>query len=362
MSELGEELLSDIESAFTTAVKSDKDIAWLQKRIDKGGKWRDAEEYAARLGELKSQALQGCITADRLPDSRMSRELAEEVLTPALSGNYRMVVEAAARVQENLNETAGIGLKAVRPELNMNRIEGLVERISEGESFDAVSWLLGDPVVNFTMAVTDETVEANADFHARSGLSPKIVRISEGNCCPWCDDLAGVYDYPAPREIYQRHRNCRCQVIYTPEKGRYQDAHTKKIFETERDARIEHSKAIQEKAKRDAFVQSITRNPAKLGEYTPSSLKKELEDQGFSVLPLARGPHKGRSFEDGGGWKINFGNDGLIQYHPAERSHHQGAYYKISDSKRGIIHYTTKGEEIDVRASQASGRQIIKHL
>lgn len=343
MSELGEQLLGAIENDFTSAIGNDKKIAWLEKRISTAGKWRDAEEYAALLGEHKSRALQKNITAGVLPDGRMTKELAEEVLTPTLTANYRMAVEASARVQESLNEAAGIGMKAVRPELNADRIRGLVNRISAGESFEDVFWLLGEPVVNFTQAAADETLEANVDAHAGAGLSPKIIRIAEGNCCKWCSELEGEYDYPPPQDVYRRHENCRCQVIYTPSKRVYQDVHTKKKFETERDARIDHSKAIQEKAEREAFAQSIVRAPGKLAEYTPGSLKKELENRGFSVKPLSRGAHKGKTFEDGGGWKVNFGNDGLIQYHPEKRSHHEGAYYKISTSTGGIRRFDLSG-------------------
>ena len=42
--------------------------------------------------------------------------------------------------------------------------------------------------------------------------------------------LAGVYNYPdVPEDVYRRHNNCRCQVIYDPKDGsRKQDVHDKK--------------------------------------------------------------------------------------------------------------------------------------
>ena len=240
MSELGEQLLGAVESDFTNALERDRMIAKLRRKIDNGGTWADAEDYAARLGELKSRALQGNITAAALPEGRMSRELAEEVLTPALEENYRLALEAAAQVQEGLNEAAGIGMKAVRPKLNTDRIRGITERIGDSEDFEDVAWLLGEPVVNFTQAVADETLGENVEAHAGAGLSPKIIRIAEGDCCKWCSALEGEYDYPPPEDVYRRHENCRCQVLYQPAKGQYTDVHTKKQFETERDARIAH--------------------------------------------------------------------------------------------------------------------------
>lgn len=278
MSELGESLLEAIEKAFTEDLGADRIIAGIRRRIDNAGTYADAEAYAARLGELKSRALQENITAAVLPEGRMSRDLAKEVLTPALEENYRLALEAAAQVQEGLNEAAGIGMKAVRPKLNTERIQGLVDRIGDSESFEDVSWLLGDPIVNFTQSVADETLEENAEFHAGAGLSPKIERIAEGNCCKWCAELEGEYDYDdKPRDIFRRHENCRCTVLYKPAKGKYTDVHSKKEFETQRDARIAKVEEIRAKKEREDNARRTIRERISSGRY---SLK--LPDQKYA--------------------------------------------------------------------------------
>lgn len=87
-------------------------------------------------------------------------------------------------------------------------------------------------------------------------------------------------------------------------------------------------------------------NPKKLfSKYTPKTLKSALEQGGFEVKTLKRGSLKGVDFTNGGGYKVNFGDDGLLQYHPASGSHHGGAYYKISTGKGGIHHYELDGKE-----------------
>lgn len=100
------------------------------------------------------------------------------------------------------------------------------------KSFDNVSWLLGDPITNFCMSIVDEAVRANADLHYQAGLSPKIVRTTDGKCCEWCSRLAGTYDYDkvsnTGNDVFRRHRNCGCVVEYYPGDGRKQNAHTKK--------------------------------------------------------------------------------------------------------------------------------------
>lgn len=269
MSELGEGLLEAIEKDFTEDLQTDRMIAGIQRKIDRGGTWADAEAYAARLGELKSRALQNNITAAVLPEGRMSRELAEEILMPALEENYRLVLDAAAQVQESLNQKAGIGLKAVRPEMNTDRVQGLVERIGESENFEDVSWLLGDPVVNFTQSVADETLEENAEFHAGAGLSPKIERIAEGNCCKWCAELEGEYDYDdKPRDIFRRHENCRCTVVYKPVKGKVSDVHSKKQFETTREARIDRIESLRVKKEQEDNARREIRKRINSGRYS----------------------------------------------------------------------------------------------
>ena len=37
----------------------------------------------------------------------------------------------------------------------------------------------------------------NAKFHKELGLEPKLIRKAEANCCKWCNQLDGVYNYSA---------------------------------------------------------------------------------------------------------------------------------------------------------------------
>ncbi|MCD8180731.1 MAG: hypothetical protein LUF26_04545 [Firmicutes bacterium] len=93
-------------------------------------------------------------------------------------------------------------------------------------------------------------------------------------------------------------------------------------------------------------IQEHISNPQTLfSEYTPETLKNALEQGGFDVKPLARGSLKGVDFTDGGGYKVNFGDGGLLQYHPASGSHHGGAYYKTSTGKGGTHRYDLDGKE-----------------
>ena len=91
---------------------------------------------------------------------------------------------------------------------------------------------LDQVLTNIAQNYVDEYVEKNAQFRTESGLKVRIVRSTDGKCCEWCTKMAGVYSYPAPKDVYRRHDNCGCTVTYFSEKGA-QDSHTKETLRQE---------------------------------------------------------------------------------------------------------------------------------
>ena len=369
MADLAKQLVEAVEKAFTRNCKTDIVVSGIERTLKKNGvSYREAEEYSARLGELLAKAYQETITPDLLPNGKLDADLAEELMRTLLSQNYERAAEVAARVQTSLNRSAGLGIKGLQPAVNEDRLDGLINKAASYESYDKAAWVLNEPVVNYTQSAVEDTIRKNADAHFNAGLQPKIRRISVGGCCKWCNRLAGVYAYPVKREIYKRHERCRCLVLYDPGDGKIQDAHTKVIYDRSvknaekaaREARIKEIQKSEIQREGTKLAERIARDPGTLAEFTPESLKQEFEDHGFSVKPLAKGKLKNINFEDGGGWKINYGSEGLIQYHPEEKSHHQGAYYKISSGVSGIHWYDLEGREINVEASRIAGRQIVE--
>ena len=122
-----------------------------------------------------------------------------------------------------------MGIKAIKPKVNQDRIDGIINRVSSEPVYNDVSWLLDEPVVTFSESIVDEFIEENASFHYKSGLSPKIVRIPEAGACKWCKAVAGTYRYPdVPKDVFRRHDFCRCVVDYTPGDGKWQNVHNKR--------------------------------------------------------------------------------------------------------------------------------------
>lgn len=239
-------LLKKIKSEFEGA-RLDSEVLkdLLSKLHHSKASYLDANQYAIEIGEILSKALGASLTNETLPDGKMYYNIAQRVLTDVLGRNHELVSDYAEQVQKNLNSEAKIGLAAQVPELNQDRIDGLVNRLASEESFDDVRWLLEEPVVNFTQSIIDDSIQKNAEFHHKVGLSPKIVRRVVGHPCKWCKSLEGSYNYPeVPKDIYRRHGNCRCTVDYHPGNGKRQNVHTKRWAESQKSAKIEVLKGV----------------------------------------------------------------------------------------------------------------------
>ena len=239
-------LLKKIKSEFEGA-RLDSEVLkdLLSKLHHSKASYLDANQYAIEIGEILSKALGASLTNETLPDGKMYYNIAQRVLTDVLGRNYELVSDYTEQVQKNLNSEAKIGLAAQVPELNQDRIDGLVNRLASEESFDDVKWLLDDPIVNFSQSIVDDSIRKNVEFHHKVGLSPKIVRRVVGHPCKWCKSLEGSYNYPeVPKDIYRRHGNCRCTVDYHPGNGKKQNVHTKRWAESQKSAKIEVLKGV----------------------------------------------------------------------------------------------------------------------
>ena len=231
--------------------------------------YKTANEFAIEVGEILSKALEASLSAEKLPDGKMYYNIAQRLLTDVLGRNHELVSGYASDVQKNLNDEAKIGLKVQVPELNQDRIAGIVNRFSSEENFEDVSWLLGEPIV----------IKKNAEFHHKAGLQPEIIRKSYFHCCEWCQEVQGSYKYPrVPKDIYRRHQRCRCIVDYDPKNGKVQDIWNKIWRKKDENVKIEVRKDINKdlqmsEVRKLALQNGILSNPIK------KSRKKLTEEQ-----------------------------------------------------------------------------------
>lgn len=238
-------LLEEVKNEFELAYGESEIIRNAFATLEaKKATYKTANEFAIEIGEILSRTLGASIRADKLPDGKMYYNIAQRLLTDVLGRNHELVSGYASDVQKNLNDKAKIGLKVQVPELNLDRIAGIVNRFSSEENFEDVSWLLGEPIVNFTQSIIDDSIRKNAEFQHQFGLQPEIIRKSYFHCCEWCQEVQGSYKYPrVPKDVYRRHQHCRCTVDYDPKSGKIQNVWTKKISNKSSDE-LENRKRI----------------------------------------------------------------------------------------------------------------------
>lgn len=222
-------LLETIEKEFDEKTFSSSKIKKaLQSLKDNKATYEDANEFAIEVGEILSDVLSTNITVNILPDGKMYYNIADRILNPTMSKNYSLISDFATDIQTELNHQAGLRVKGQKAKLNQSRIDGIIERLSGAENFDDIKWILGEPMVNFSQSIVDDTVKRNVEFQSKAGLKPKIVRKPDSKPCKWCRSLVGEYSYPdVPADVYRRHESCKCTVEYKPDNIKKQNVWSK---------------------------------------------------------------------------------------------------------------------------------------
>ena len=77
---------------------------------------------------------------ERYPDGQITEDQAREVLSPILRKLHKIVNEMTAETINQMNEAAGIGLKAINPEYDIERENELVAEISRRSFEDGFTW------------------------------------------------------------------------------------------------------------------------------------------------------------------------------------------------------------------------------
>lgn len=227
-------LYDKIRAIFNNKLENDKRIKKIAEKMVNGtATHADTQEYAILIGDHAAAALMAVLVPESLPEGRLWFNIAERTVRPVLENNRELVNTAADYVQDSLNKSTGIGIKPVIPAGNTDRIDGIVDKLSNSELLDDVKWVLDEPIKNCTQSFADDFMKANFETQSRAGLRPRIVRTVAGGCCKWCRDLAGTYDYDnLPDDVYRRHERCRCLVVFEADRVK-QNVHTKKWYDKE---------------------------------------------------------------------------------------------------------------------------------
>ncbi|MDU7432668.1 MAG: hypothetical protein E7K89_04250 [Anaerococcus vaginalis] len=271
-------IYNEIEKSFDLKTKESHIIKGKLKVLkNKKANYNDANEFAVEVGNILADTFQDKIKTEDLPDGKMYYNIAKRLIEPNMVKNHNLVSEYSKEVQSILNKKANISIKAQKADLNQDRIDKIVDKITKYDSYDDGKWLLNEPIINFSQAVVDETIRKNVESHAKTGLRPKIIRKEHGNCCDWCKEIVGTYSYPdIPEDIYKRHRYCRCTVDYYPGDGKKQDVWSKKWKNVNEDDKIKKRIELSNKT-------NFSINSKQFGKKS----NKHMKDYGLDVSSKA---------------------------------------------------------------------------
>lgn len=267
-SNVSEDLLKKINKTFTLSYQNSKKIKKLLEAIkNKDCDFLKAMDYAEEVGRILADAYMKNLSSDVLPDGKMYYDIASAILNPTLENNYGLISSYVCGSMEVLNKKAGINVKARKPSYSIDKTLGLIKKVSDADHFDDVKKYLNEPVITNALSIVDEGVRVNANFHYNMGYKPVIVRRASFGCCDWCRSLAGIKEYSPTtmdENIFRRHQNCRCSVIYDPRnsEGKVQNVWTKELISV-KDVTSEYYKVNKEPYKKVIIEEGLKINEHK---------------------------------------------------------------------------------------------------
>lgn len=204
-----DEEIKTLVDEFNRKVSLDPEIRSVMQKIrNQDADFSDTSRMFWRRSELLRNYLQG-IVLDLPAGAR------EQLCTALLNAGYNETNEVMQSVQQALDEPQGIHLNPVLPKRPNERIHTVAHALEDPTVPDEkIVRRAGAPVANVQMSFHDRYIEENAKIRAKLGMKPTITRYGSG-CCQWCADVAGRYKFgEQPKDIFRRHDNCGCVIIY----------------------------------------------------------------------------------------------------------------------------------------------------
>ena len=125
-------LLEAIQAEYAEGISGSEKIKRIKKKVDSGkGGYPDADDYAEEISRILLSAYNDNLTEEKLPGGILYYNIAKRIVEPTIRQAYSDAAQVAAQVQDGINKKAKIGIKALVPELDQVRIDGLIEKILE---------------------------------------------------------------------------------------------------------------------------------------------------------------------------------------------------------------------------------------
>lgn len=128
MKDIVPELKNKVLSDFNSLVESDIKIQKVISGEVQNTSFAEVSKYSKRLGEYACKSLKENLTDETLPDGVLYWNIAKRIIVPLMQEVQKTAIDMAESVQSYSDEKNKIGLKAIRPTFNEERIEAVINK------------------------------------------------------------------------------------------------------------------------------------------------------------------------------------------------------------------------------------------
>ncbi len=214
----------DLRKLIQQKMAANPSLRSIMKRIQSGNAtFKDTADYSRIYSELLGKCL-----SENVLDLTDREAAAADILRDSFDHTNSIL----SQVQTNIDKKNGINIRPQTADFPLERVQQFSHSLTDPTVPDeTIQRRARSGTANISMSHHDDYMETNARFRSKAGLKCYIDRQTDGKCCKWCTAIAGRYVYgEEPHDVYRRHDNCGCSVIY--ENGRQrQDVWSKRTWE-----------------------------------------------------------------------------------------------------------------------------------
>ena len=222
--------VEQVLAAYEKLIGADKRVKALEKKLTDG---TITMKEGAELNDLRARAFGRAFSGKVLDIAQGERE---GTCTALLREGCNDVDELAQAAQRAVLARQGLNLTPPTAPFEEKRARKIGHSLEDDTVPDeTIERRAKSATETMLRSQYDRNMERGAKTCAAAGLKTSIIRDAAPGCCKWCSDVAGRYTYgEEPKDVYRRHDNCSCTVVYESGRGR-QNVWSKQYWSAEQE-------------------------------------------------------------------------------------------------------------------------------
>lgn len=268
--------IAQVIAAYEKLLRQSPRIQSLEKKLADG---TITMKEGAELNDLRAKAFGRAFSGSVLGIERGSREGA---CVDLLKDRCADVDELAQAAQKADLARQGLNLTPPTAPFEEDRARKIGHSLEDQTVPDeTIQRRAKSATENMLNSQYDRNMKKGAETCASAGLKTYIVRDSGSGCCKWCDEVSGRFAYGSePKDVYRRHDNCTCTVVYESGRGR-QNVWSKQTWSKEQEQKYLELRD-ELKAKKMTEAPNV-KKPVRLSEKDVRAIMAKVEGLTFGA-------------------------------------------------------------------------------